>query len=159
MKRKVFETNKLGNINLKNRFIRSAAGSGIASDDGFVTEHVKNWYRKVAEGGVSLIISEMMTAWDDGNFPENYLRIDEDRYIDSLKEVAEIVHHSDCKIIAQIGNYGSLLHWEPKIKPVGPSEVKDRISNIVPKPLSIEQINKVILHFAKSAMRAKKSWI
>jgi 2,4-dienoyl-CoA reductase-like NADH-dependent reductase (Old Yellow Enzyme family) len=49
------------------------------------------------------------------------------------------------------------LHWEPKIKPVGSSEVEDRISNIVPKHLSIEQINKVILHFAKSAMRAKKA--
>jgi 2,4-dienoyl-CoA reductase-like NADH-dependent reductase (Old Yellow Enzyme family) len=157
MNSKLFEKNTIGSLQLKNRVIRSAAGSGIASKEGYVTQHVKDWYSRVSSGGASLLISEMMTVWDDGNFPEGYLRIDNDKYIEGLKEISDIVHKNNSKIIAQIGNYGSLLHWEPLKTPVGPSKVNDSVSGITPKELSTDEVKKLIDHFVSTAKRAKEA--
>ncbi|MCH4890184.1 NADH:flavin oxidoreductase [Acidaminobacter sp. JC074] len=154
---KVFKKNKLGSIELKNRFVRSAAGSGVASKEGFVTYEVKDWYRKVASGGAGLLITEMMTVWDDSNFPEYYLRVDDDKYIKGLKELADISHSYRSGIVAQIGNYGSLLHWEPNKIPVGPSNVKDAISCIEPHALSEIEINDLVNYFIEAAKRVKEA--
>lgn len=159
MKKTVFEKNQLGTLELKNRLIRSAAGSGVASKEGEVTDAVRSWYKEVARGGASMIISEMMTAWDDSNFPEYYLRIDDDRYIQGLSDLAKIVHAEDSKLIAQIGNYGSLLHWTPNKTPVGPSAIKDEVSGITPHPLSEEEIKTIIHYFIDAAKRAQKAGI
>jgi 2,4-dienoyl-CoA reductase-like NADH-dependent reductase (Old Yellow Enzyme family) len=157
MGRKAFVKNIIGKVTVKNRLVRSAAGSGVASKEGYVTDDVRKWYEKVADGGAGLIISEMMTAWDDGNFPENYLRIDDDVYIDGLTSVADIVHKRNSKIIAQIGNYGSLLHWEANKPPVGPSKIKDEISGITAKALSEKEIREIINYFIDAAIRAEKA--
>lgn len=157
MKRKVFEEINLGGIKAKNRFVRSAAGSGVASKDGHVTEDVLDWYKEVAEGGAGIVITEMMTVWDDTNFPQEFLRIDDDTYIEGLKKVADVIHANNSKIIAQIGNYGSLLHWEPNKKPFGPSEVKDRISGITPKEMTREDIKFVVDKFIESSKRSKEA--
>lgn len=155
MKWSIFEKGNVGGINTKNRFVRSAAGSGVASKDGYVTDNVIQWYTEVAEGGSGIIITEMMTVWDDGNFPENYLRIDDDAYIEGLSKVTNIVHNNNSKLIAQIGNYGSLLHWEPKNQPLGPSHVKDLISGIIPKKMTEDDIKFVVDKFVESAKRSK----
>ena len=157
MKRKVFEDIKLGGIQLKNRFIRSAAGSGVASSDGYVTEEVLKWYEEVSQGGAALIITEMMTVWDDSNFPQEYLRIDNDSYIQGLKKVTDVIHVNGSRAVAQIGNYGSLLHWEPKEQPFGPSEVKDLISGITPKEMTSEDIEFVISKFIETSVRSREA--
>lgn len=154
---KVFEKSNIGGIEVNNRFVRSAAGSGVATLDGNVTNNVIEWYTEVAQGQIGLIITEMMTVWDDGNFPEKYLRIDDDSYIDGLRKITYVVHSNDAKIIAQIGNYGSLLHWEPQKQPYGPSKVKDLVSGIIPKEMTKDDIKYFVNKFIEAAIRSKEA--
>lgn len=150
-----FEKNVLGQVTLKNRFVRSAAGAGVASKEGFMTGDVLNGYTRIASGGVAMVISEMMTVWDDGNFPEEYLRIDHDRYIDGLKGLADAIHQEGSKVIAQLGNHSSLLFREPVKTPFGPSAVADAITGIVPEAFTEEGIAMLISHFVNAAKRAQ----
>jgi len=63
----------------------------------------------------------------------------------------------DSKLIEQIGNYGSLLHWEPNRTPVGPSTVTDAISGIQPHALTTLEIEELVTYFVDAEVRAKKA--
>lgn len=154
---KVFEKMNLGGMTMENRFIRSAAGSGVASPDGYVTPNVINWYQQVSAGKPSMIITEMMTVWDDSNFPENYLRIDDDTYIEGLRQITDIAHSNKVNIVAQLGNYGSLLHWPARKQPLGPSAIEDLVSGITAKEMTLEDLQFVIRQFIDAAIRSKEA--
>ncbi|GAH49742.1 unnamed protein product [marine sediment metagenome] len=56
--RKIYsEPKKIGEIEIKNRFVRSATGERIASEDGRVIDELVQFYKVLAEGGVGLIIT------------------------------------------------------------------------------------------------------
>ena len=48
---------KIGSIEIKNRFIRSATFERMATEDGYVTDKHIKLYKELAEGGVGLIIT------------------------------------------------------------------------------------------------------
>ncbi len=48
---------KIGSIEIKNRFIRSATFEGMATEDGYITDKHLKLYKKLAEGGIGLIIT------------------------------------------------------------------------------------------------------
>ncbi|GAH82279.1 unnamed protein product, partial [marine sediment metagenome] len=51
------EPKKIGKIEIKNRFVRSATYEHAASEDGSVTDELILLYKTLAEGGVGLIIT------------------------------------------------------------------------------------------------------
>ena len=53
----LFDTCALGNLELRNRFVRSATWEGFAPDSGEVTDDLIAMYRKLAQGQVGLIIT------------------------------------------------------------------------------------------------------
>lgn len=55
--KKLFETCKIGNVEVKNRFVRGALWEGVASDLGYPTEELCNIYEELAQGGVGTIIT------------------------------------------------------------------------------------------------------
>ena len=48
---------KIGNLQIKNRFVRSATYEKRAAEDGSVTDELVQFYRTLAEGGTGLIIT------------------------------------------------------------------------------------------------------
>lgn len=157
MIKKVFEKTNIGGIEVNNRLVRSACGSGVATVDGYVTDNVIEWHRDIAEGQVGLIITGMMGITDDGNFPAKVLRIHDDSFIEGLSKVTNIVHNNKSKIISQIGHHGALLFSETKTQPIGPSEVEDFISGIKAKEMTKNDIKNMISEFVKAAIRSKKA--
>ena len=52
----LFETCTMGNLELRNRFVRSATWEGMATVDGEVTDALVNLYRDLAKGKIGLAI-------------------------------------------------------------------------------------------------------
>ena len=48
---------KIGSIEIKNRFVRSATFEGMATEEGYVTDQHIELYKTLAKGGVGLIIT------------------------------------------------------------------------------------------------------
>lgn len=48
---------KIGSIEIKNRFVRSATFEGMATEEGYVTDKQVELYKALAKGGVGLIIT------------------------------------------------------------------------------------------------------
>ena len=53
----LFEPMKIGNLEIKNRFVRSATYFALADDDGFIGQPSVDLMRTLAEGGVGLIVT------------------------------------------------------------------------------------------------------
>ena len=62
----LFSPKKIGNVEIKNRIVRSATELVAADDNGYVTDQYIEIYKKLAEGGVGLIITEVTAIDEEG---------------------------------------------------------------------------------------------
>ncbi len=102
------EAKKIGEMEIKNRFVRSATGERLASEDGVVTDELVQFYKVLAEGGVGLIITGVTYVHANGKMIPNQLAIDNDDLIPGLRKLTDIVHQSgeNCKIAVQLHHSG-----------------------------------------------------
>ena len=107
----VFTPHKLGNLEIKNRIIRSATYENAASEDGEITDDLVEMYRKLGQGGAGLIITGLATVMPEYHFPHRAIRIDDDRFIQGLSRLAGSVHelNNGCKIMLQLNLPGRQL--------------------------------------------------
>lgn len=93
---KVLEPIKIGNLNLKNRYVMVAMGPEL----GHFTKRTNDYYVRRAEGGASMIMTNVIaTEAIDGPGPSSVLT--EDSY-DGFKDLVDRSHEHDCKVCIQI---------------------------------------------------------
>lgn len=161
MKSMAFQTAKIKNMELKNRFVRSATFEGMANFEGRPTQKLKELYYNLANGEVGLIITGLTHVDGYKNLPNIDglpfpLAIDEDRLINGWGDVIDGVHRRGSKIAMQIIHLGR--QDIPQLRqPVAPSAIRLGNSGIVPRKLSVDEINELIEKFAQSCRRVKKA--
>lgn len=151
----LYESTLLGGIEVTNRFVRSATKESL-SPDGIVTPEIIGIHKKLAQEEVGLIIVGAIEITKD-KVMNNSLSIFDDFYINSFESLTNTVHEEGSKIIAQLLHGGSQVLREADFLPLGPSAVQDRVSQIVPKEMSHEDISSVIKLFSDAAQRSKKA--
>ncbi|MEA2021002.1 MAG: NADH:flavin oxidoreductase, partial [Candidatus Caldatribacteriota bacterium] len=155
--KKLFETSKINQMELKNRFVRSATWEGMANPDGSCSEELTDLIVELAKGQVGLIISSQTYVNPTGQTGIRQLGIYDDRLIDSYKKMVEKVHNEGSKIIMQINHAGAKSSAKlTKSKPFGPSsiEVKDCLNC---REMTISEIFQIIEDFKNAAVRAKNA--
>ncbi|MFX1309589.1 MAG: NADH:flavin oxidoreductase [Promethearchaeota archaeon] len=157
MKQIYSEPKKIGKIEIKNRFVRSATGERIASEEGKVTDELVQFYKVLAEGGVGLIITGVTYVHANGKGIPNQLAIDTDDLIPGLKNLTEVVHKygKGCKIAVQLhhsGRQSMVLE-----NPMAPSVVFEPTFSVMPREMTIDDIEDTIEAFAQAAWRAKEA--
>jgi len=103
---KIFSSGVIANLAFKNRLVRAATFEGV-SIHAEVTDEIIDLYRKLAEGGIGLIITGALFATSPKK-PEEDLDFVE-YVIEGLENLASVVHESvgDCKIFGQVNVVGS----------------------------------------------------
>src|SRR5208337_2085849 len=101
--RRIFSSGRIGNLRLKNRLVRSATAEA-ACREGVMTDEGIAIYRALGRGGAGLIITGHMAAMAGGRYNELQTCIYDDRFIPSIRRIAEAVHgaRNGCKVLAQI---------------------------------------------------------
>ena len=135
----LFESSKIGNLTLPNRFIRSATWAGMADDDGKCTVRMIELMSKLAKGGVGLIITGHTYVHQNGRHSPWQLGIDKDELIPSLQNMTGAVHEAGGRIAVQLGYGGAYLS-------------KSRV-----RSMSISDIQELIKAYAQAAIRAKEA--
>ena len=154
----LFKKGKIGNLTLKNRFVRSATAELLASDDCRVTDQYINAFSRLAKGGVGLIITGNYYVNNIGRSIPRTIIVDKDEIINDLKRVTAVVHENGGKVIAQINHGGRQCNPEIiKETPVAPSQVRDPVSFVKPREMLEIEIEDTINDFAKAAGRIKKA--
>jgi 2,4-dienoyl-CoA reductase-like NADH-dependent reductase (Old Yellow Enzyme family) len=118
----LFEPTKITNMELRNRFVRSATYDGCA-DDGYVTDKQVNLYRNLSKGRVGLIIMGITYVHHSGQISKFQNSITGDEFIDGFKRLTSVVHQWGAKIAVQLFHAGREARF-PKLSdmvPIAPS--------------------------------------
>ena len=148
---------RMGSLEIKNRFVRSATFEGMATTEGLVTDRLVEFYRTLAKGGAGLIMTGYAYVHNNGKAFDKQIGAYDDSLIPGLRKIAEVVHEemSDCKIALQIAHCGrQSRHLENTL---APSAIMELVTRKMPKKMTLEEIRETIETFAQSIRRAKES--
>jgi len=167
---KLLEPGRIGSVKTRNRIVKSGAGMLMwHEDDLHMRPEVLAFYEGIARGGVGLLIVESPTIdYPRGvRWKERY-RIDDDKYIQGLSELVQVIHKHGCPTFMQMNHDGP---WQVKLPfapepmydgpPIGASavsfEAEADFHTEVPRPLTVDEIQEIIDKFASAAVRAQKA--
>jgi 2,4-dienoyl-CoA reductase-like NADH-dependent reductase (Old Yellow Enzyme family) len=94
----------IGQLGLKNRFVRSATAESAATPDGVLTEAVFPIYEALARGGVGLIITGHMYVDDGWKCSSLQTGIARKDHLPGLRRLAQACRSNGAKIVAQINH-------------------------------------------------------
>jgi 2,4-dienoyl-CoA reductase-like NADH-dependent reductase (Old Yellow Enzyme family)/NADPH-dependent 2,4-dienoyl-CoA reductase/sulfur reductase-like enzyme len=143
----------VGPLLLKHRMVMGPMRPGFCTVNGEVTEQMINYYAARAKGGAALVTTECTAVDNRYVRPQQELRIDAAGYVAGLHRLVEAVQRNDVPILIQLNHGGAYT-----IDPVAPSEVPamPRVGDfIVPRVMSLEDIQEAKEAFIKAAVRAK----
>jgi len=144
----LFEPFKIGCLEIKNRFVRSATTSYWSDKRGVIRSKIIDLYRTLAKGGVGLIIKGHLFVKDSGKAHVGMAGISNDYHIPKLRKLTAEVHKNDGKIVAQL-NHGGIYSV---IDRAGPSEYM--VEGGKARALSSEEVDEIVESFGEAAERA-----
>ena len=147
---------KIGNLEIKNRFVRSATFEARASDY-YVNDKLMDFYKSLAEGGIGLIITGAAIVQESGGLSTEGMGIYNDDFIPGLKNLADIVHNlgNNCKIALQLQHFGNQNPYAKEL--VAPSAVYNPFLKKTPREMTNNEITELIEAFAQGVRRAKEA--
>ncbi len=145
----LFDRVKIRNMEAANHFVRSATYEGKATEDGYPTKETRQIYERLVKGGVGVIITSYTYITDYKQPQKNQLGIYSDKMIAAYKELTDVIHQYDSKIVMQIVHRSSWGQSYPeKARILGPSVVKHPTSGLVSEQMTKEDIVQTIKYFA-----------
>jgi 2,4-dienoyl-CoA reductase-like NADH-dependent reductase (Old Yellow Enzyme family) len=156
---KLFESARLGGLELKNRFIQSATYEGMAGENGEITEPLVKRYINLAKGEVGLIIPGYMYVEPAGRAFRHQTGIHSDAMIPGLAQLVDGVHRSGGTLFFQLAHAGRQTTRDVAGEiPMGPSSRgRDPLNFVKPREMSEPDIQRVIRAFAMAAQRTVKA--
>lgn len=156
----LFEPFKIGNLNLKNRFVRSATHDFIGNSDGTLSAAEFTLYESLAVNHVGLIITAHAYVQHPlGRASINQNALYDDRFVDGYNRLAEIVHRHGAKLVLQISHAGRQLAADlaENHTALSPSAIEDKSSGIKPREMTEAEIEELIRAFTAAMLRARQS--
>jgi 2,4-dienoyl-CoA reductase-like NADH-dependent reductase (Old Yellow Enzyme family) len=131
---KLFSPITMRGVTFSNRMQRTSMVSGLATEEGWVTDDLKKRYQREAKGGVGSMVVEAAVIIPSKS-PYN-LRISDDRLVPGLTEVVKVIREAnrEVKIGIQIMQHLKLSKtgWRQKVEDFKtedlPNIVKDHVS-------------------------------
>ena len=127
----LFSPITMGRVTASNRIMRTSMVSGLATEDGLVTDALKQRYRREAKGGVGTLVVEAAVVLPSRSTYN--LRISDDSFTDGLKGLVDAIRsaNSETKIGIQIMHFLKIARsgWRQKVEDFKPEDL----------PLIIEQ--------------------
>lgn len=154
----IFDPITVCNLELQNRFVRSATHEFMAEKDGKPTSRLGDLYEELAKDEVGLIITGYSYVLPGGQSDIYQQGIYDDRFIEPYLQITERVHRYKSKIVLQIVHGGrQATTSEAYPVPMAPSAVKDEHTAVIPREMAEQEILNMIEAFTKAAIRAKKA--
>jgi 2,4-dienoyl-CoA reductase-like NADH-dependent reductase (Old Yellow Enzyme family) len=154
---------RIGHVEIRNRIAMPPMTTRLSDDDGHVTDDTVNYYMARVRGGVGLITVEMASPTKAGRHRRRELGIYDDRFLPGLARLTAAIRAGGAKASIQLGHGGG--HTRVDIcgeTPLAPSAIPHPVfeitdETIVPKEMSVQDIEATIAGFAAAAARAEEA--
>jgi 2,4-dienoyl-CoA reductase-like NADH-dependent reductase (Old Yellow Enzyme family)/NADPH-dependent 2,4-dienoyl-CoA reductase/sulfur reductase-like enzyme len=177
----LFQSGRIGTLELRNRIVMAPMGSNFAETDGHCGERIQAYYEARAQGGAGLLTMGVCSvAYPQGTGEPYQVGVSRDDFIPGLAALAARVHRHGAKIAMQIQHSGKNSAqdlaqgrevWLPSLPKAPP--VSDMMAAITRQELSTfvgigphkprmrvmdqADIDQMIEWFAAAALRAKQA--
>lgn len=153
----LFQPVSLNQMELKNRFVRSATWEGLAERDGSVTPELCGLMAELARNEVGLIISGYAFVSHNGQSSPYQLAVHDDSFVPCLHAMAQAVHSARGKIALQLVHAGKFSSAELTGQtPAGPS-AEECEGKPTCRAMSMDDLSEVVAAFTLAALRAKQA--
>lgn len=156
---------KIGSLELKNRMVRSAAGTESAKDCHVSPENMA-LYTAWAKGGAGLVVIEgIFSSYNLDAYPPTSMRLDSDEYLPEMAKLYETIHENGAKTIQQIMHLGT-WNLAPGSIPISSSDLTEEENppmeqpfppTVPPRGVSKDEIQAIIADFVQLALRIQKA--
>lgn len=171
----MFEPLTIGSLTLKNRILRSATAESLCTLDGEPTIVLANVYQALAQGHVGGIITGYSYILPDGNPSPHTMSFCDGVDISDYQPLIAEAHSDDAPLIAQLvygGSKSKLAADDPRRivsadeQPQdgtpnttiwGPSAIVNPATNLVPTPMTKEDLTAFAVACGQAAKRAKEA--
>ncbi len=153
----LFEKIKINQLELENRFVRSATWEGMAGNEGEVTENLIKLNAKLAENNIGLIISGHAYVTPQGKAGSGQLGAYSDSLVSGLAELTGAIHAKGGKIFLQLAHAGGFADSSfTGTTPLGPSVITGKNGPIC-REMTEYDIKNVTNAMKNAAIRAEKA--
>jgi 2,4-dienoyl-CoA reductase-like NADH-dependent reductase (Old Yellow Enzyme family) len=153
----LFEPYRIGRLEIKNRFVRSATWDNTADSSGAVTDNSVAIYGALGRGGVGLIITGYAFVSPEGQARPGQYGAHTDKMLPGLRRLVQAAHQGGAKIALQIVHAGinSIYIHRVGLTALAVSRKKER--SRPHREMTDEEIERVIADFAAAAVRAREA--
>ena len=154
----LFSQIKINSMELKNRAVMPAIGTGYGNTDSTVSDRLVAYLARRARGGTGLIITEICAVDPRGRGFKAEVGIWDDSFLPGLSRIPEAVHREGGKVAAQLHHAGRETFQQVlDALPEAPSAIPSVILNQPCEEMSIERILEVVNAYGSAALRAKQA--
>jgi 2,4-dienoyl-CoA reductase-like NADH-dependent reductase (Old Yellow Enzyme family) len=151
----VLRPGRIGDVVVRNRFIRSATSETMADARGRLDEPLyRALYVELARGGVGLIFTGHCAVHQRGKYTFGMTTLASDVNLESFGRTVDAVHREGARIFAQLNHAGSQAR-AGDVEPLAPSPVPNPQHGRMPTAASEAEIAEAIQAFADAARRVK----
>ena len=150
----LFTPKIIGNVQIKNRLVRSATFMFMAEKYGYVGERLLKMYEELAKGGTGLIITGAAAIDPSGAGGPYQVCLYDDSHMPEHKKLVNLIHeYNDTKIAIQLNHLGR-LGYHPKYPNFAPSPIPYKGTGITPRELTTEEVREFVKKFIDTGLRA-----
>jgi 2,4-dienoyl-CoA reductase-like NADH-dependent reductase (Old Yellow Enzyme family)/thioredoxin reductase len=152
----LFSTIKINSLELKNRAVMPAMGTGYGALDGTVTDRLVVYLERRARGGVGLIITEVCAVDPRGKGFPSEIGVWTDDQVPGLRRLANAIHGEGSRLVLQLHHAGrETFEAFAGAIPEAPSAIPGPTMLQPCEEMSRERIAEVVLAYASAARRAR----
>ncbi|MFF2083552.1 NADH:flavin oxidoreductase [Nocardia sp. NPDC058176] len=146
---------RIGTMEVTGRLYKSATSETRASDDGYVTNDLLDFYRPMVAAGTPLIVTGNLFVSRQGKSAGRQAGIDTDEKIVGLAAWARLAHSGGTKLVAQLNHGGrQVAKAAPGERIVSASDVREPMYGCKPSPLRRDELPGIVDSFVRAAGRA-----
>jgi len=154
----LFKPGKIGGLEIKNRIVKSPQSTALSNMDGTVTQRSVNHYKRLAEGGVGLVMTEYTYIDDDAaKAIHNQLGNARREHVSGMGWLVDEVHAAGAKIGMQLAHGGRQKFLGTAPIKAASAESWDYVEmqyGEKPVPMTKAEIEQVMVDFGDAALRA-----